>query len=65
MSRDFTIEDSEALIANFQNIKSGPNALLAAALRDLADVPPLPKGAHPKIWPSQSNVISFNNEKKS
>lgn len=59
MSKEFTIEDSEALIANFQSIKSGSNAVLAAALRELADVPAIPAGSHPKIWPSESNVISL------
>ena len=53
---DFSEEDSERFIREFKNVTDGPMAEVAAALRSLSHIPPLPSRAKPKVVPSQISV---------
>lgn len=55
---DFSEEDSERFIREFKNVTDGPMAEVAAALRSLSHIPPLPSRAKPKVVPSQISVKS-------
>lgn len=59
MSKEFSIDDAEEVIADFQNITDGEFSSLAAALRDLAKVPPLPQFEVPPLVPSKVRVSTL------
>ena len=64
MSVDFSIQDSENLIAGFKDITDGPHADIAAALRELSVIPTHLKDSKPPLLPSQVVVTTIPSNKK-
>lgn len=63
MSIDFSIQDSEDLIARFKDITDGPHADIAAALRELSAIPTQLKDSKPPLLPSQVVVTTVPSNK--
>ncbi len=66
MSNQFSIQDSEDLIAEFRNINEGPHADLAQALRAISVLPKISNIAMPPMYPSQvaATVLPFKTVKR-
>lgn len=63
MSVDFSIQDSEDLIAGFKDITDGPHADIAAALRELSVIPTHLKDSKPPLLPSQVVITTIPSNK--
>lgn len=63
MIEDFSMQDSEDLIAGFKDITDGPHANIAAALRELSVIPTHLKDSKPPLLPSQVVVTTIPSNK--